>query len=98
MFGSHHFVYMIRCVDGTLYTGVSSDPDSLVTEVNQGNGPRYATMRAPVFLVYREEYMNERDAKLRAERIRRMGRAAKEHVLAMANPVLLEEYAFGAAA
>lgn len=96
MFGQHFFVYMVRCVDGSLYTGVASDPDAAATEMNRGNGPAYPSTRTPVFLVYREEYMNERDAERRAHMIRRMGRAEKEHVLAMAHPVILEEYAFGA--
>jgi len=94
MFGQHFFVYMVRCVDGSLFTGVAADPDGIVAEMNRGKGPAYASTRTPVFLVYREEYMNERDAERRAQSIRRMGRAEKEHVLAMANPVLLEEYAF----
>lgn len=95
MFGQHFFVFIVRCVDGSLYTGITSDPDTTAVEINRGNGPAYAVARTPVFLVYREEYMNERDAEYRAQAIRRMGRGEKEHVLAMAHPVVLEEYAFG---
>ena len=95
MFGQHYFVYMVRCADGTLYTGVAADPDGTAAAMNRGDGPAYAVARTPVFLSFREEYMNERDAERRAQAIRRMSRAEKEQVLAMANPVLLDEYAYG---
>lgn len=91
----HSHLYIVRCVDGSLFTGVTDDPDAIVAHLNAGNGPAYTRSRCPVFLVYCEEYMNQRDAVRRAEAIRSMTRAQKEGVLAMANTAVLDAFAFG---
>ena len=87
-------LYIVRCVDGSLFTGVTDNPDTIVAEFNAGNGPTYTRSRCPVFLVYCEEYMNQRDAESRAEAIRGMSRGQKEDILAMANTAVLDAFAF----
>lgn len=91
----HSHLYIVRCVDGSLFTGVTDDPDTIVAGLNAGNGPTYTRSRRPVFLVYFEEYMNQRDADRRAEAIRSMTRGQKEDILAMANTAVLDAFAFG---
>lgn len=73
------FVYILRCADDTLYTGVSTDVARRVDEHNAGAplGARYTRARRPVVLVYQESVPN-RSAALRREReIKRQDRSWK---------------------
>lgn len=72
-----HFVYLVRCGDGTLYTGYSTDVTRRVATHNAGKGAKYTRARLPVELVGQWEYPS-RGAALSAEhRIRRLSRQAK---------------------
>jgi hypothetical protein len=46
------FVYMVRCADGTLYTGFARDPNARVQAHNSGKGSKYTRSRLRVSLVY----------------------------------------------
>lgn len=71
------FVYIVRCADGTLYTGWAVDVARRVAAHNRGKGAAYTRMHGPVTLVYAEEVPN-RSAALRRERvIKRYRRAQK---------------------
>ena len=49
------FVYMVRCADDTLYTGVTTDVERRLSEHNHGaKGAKYTRVRRPVSLVYQE--------------------------------------------
>lgn len=85
---------MVRCSDGSLYTGITGDKDGIVEELNAGNCAPYTRTRLPVFLVYTEEYMNRKDALCRAEYIRSMNRRGKEQILTMEN-LSGAKFAFG---
>ncbi len=73
------FVYILRCADGTLYTGVAKDVDRRVAEHNGSNrlGASYTRGRRPVMLVYREEAMSRSDALKREHEIKRLARKEK---------------------
>ena len=43
-----HFVYMVRCADGTLYTGYARDPERRAKVHNAGRGAKYTARRLPV--------------------------------------------------
>ena len=60
------FVYVVRCADRSLYTGVTTDADRRVAEHNDGRGARYTRSRGPVALVYLEK-AEDRGAALRRE-------------------------------
>ena len=77
----HWFVYVVRCSDGSLYTGATNDVDQEMQTLNEGGGSTYVRARLPVFLAYTEEYMNEQDAAKRAASVKRMGRVHKERLL-----------------
>lgn len=49
-----HFVYIVRCRDGSLYTGYARDPAARAIVHNTGKGARYTSSRRPVRLVYVE--------------------------------------------
>jgi putative endonuclease len=78
---SEWLVYIVRCADRSLYTGVTTDADKRVAEHNRGHGARYTRARLPVELVYVEPAV-DRSAALRREReIKRMPSAAKQRII-----------------
>jgi putative endonuclease len=71
------WVYMLRCADGSLYTGWSTDVARRLQRHRSGKASRYTASRLPVELVY-EAAMADRGAALREEaRIKRLRREAK---------------------
>ncbi len=58
--------YMVRCSDGTLYTGVTNDLEKRMKTHNAGKGAKYTRSRLPVTLVYTEAH-GDRSAAQRAE-------------------------------
>ena len=77
-----HFVYIVRCADGTLYTGYARDPSAREYAHNEGRGARYTSGRRPVRLVYSETFERHGDALRRELRIKRWSRARKEGLVA----------------
>ena len=71
------YVYMLRCADGTLYTGYTDDPERRARVHNAGKGAKYTRSRLPVELVYREA-LGDKSAALRREReLKRLTRKQK---------------------
>lgn len=75
-------VYIVRCADGTLYTGISNDVDRRVDLHNQGRGARYTRGRLPVAPAYQESVGTRAEATRREAAIKRMSRAAKMALVA----------------
>lgn len=71
------FVYMVRCKDGTLYTGWSVDVEARVRTHNAGRGARYTKTRRPVKLIYSEEVATRGEALRRERAIKRLRRPQK---------------------
>lgn len=71
------WVYVVRCADGTLYTGVSTDPDRRLTQHNAGTASKYTRVRRPVELVYRERRRGKSDALKREHALKALPRRAK---------------------
>lgn len=71
------FVYLVRCRDGTLYTGVTNDPDARLEAHNTGRGARYTRGRGPVTLVHLERARGHGAALRREIAIKRLPRADK---------------------
>jgi len=72
------FVYIARCGDGSLYTGVTTDPARRESLHNAGRGAAYTRARRPVRLVYREPAADRGAALRREAAIKRLDRAGKE--------------------
>ena len=72
-----YYVYMVRCSDGTLYTGITTDLVRRTREHNSGRGARYTSSRLPVALVYSERARNRSDALAREFQVKRLSRSAK---------------------
>jgi predicted GIY-YIG superfamily endonuclease len=71
------FVYVLRCRDGTLYTGISRDVDARVAKHNQGKGARYTRGRGPVALVHKERKTSQAAALRREAAIKALPRQRK---------------------
>ena len=73
------YVYMLRCADGTLYTGITIDPDRRLAEHNGdgGQGARYTRSRRPVTLAYLEAADSRAAAARREAAIKQLDRARK---------------------
>lgn len=74
-------VYILRCTDGTLYTGIAKDLDRRLGEHNAGQGARYTRSRLPVELVYEEEAADRGSALRREHEIRQLDTAAKRELV-----------------
>ena len=70
-------VYILRCTDGTLYTGIAPDVEKRLQKHNEGKGAKYTRGRTPVELVYREEHPNRAEASKREYQIKQLSRAEK---------------------
>lgn len=68
---------MLRCSDGTLYTGAASDPDRRLAEHRSGRGAKYIRGRLPVERMLLEEHPDRSAALRREAEIKRMPRARK---------------------
>ena len=76
------WVYILRCADGTLYTGATNDLDRRLAAHNAGRGAKYTRARRPVALVYREAAADQRAALQRAAALKKLARAAKLRLIA----------------
>lgn len=72
-----HFVYIIKCKDGSLYTGYAKDIKARVAKHNEGKGAKYTKIRRPVELVYQETYSTKSEALKREYEIKTFTRQKK---------------------
>ena len=70
-------VYMLRCGDGSLYTGWTNDLDKRVLAHQAGKGGKYTRSRLPVELVWYEVCENRQEAMSREWRLKRLPREEK---------------------
>lgn len=75
--GSEAYTYMVRCVDGSLYTGWTYDLEKRVAVHNSGKGAKYTKSRLPVELVYHERFTTKEEAMSREYAIKRLTRSEK---------------------
>ncbi|KMZ54513.1 GIY-YIG nuclease family protein [Dorea sp. D27] len=76
-----NYTYILKCKDGTLYTGWTNDLEKRLSAHNCGKGSKYTRMRRPVELVYYEEYRTKNEAMSREYAIKHMKRKEKEMLL-----------------
>ena len=73
-----HFVYIVRCADGSLYTGYARDPEQRVIIHNSRKGAKYTASRTPVRLVYQERCESLSAALKREHEIKKWSRTKKQ--------------------
>ena len=74
------FVYLLRCADGTLYCGWSTDPERRLRQHQAGTASRYTRTRRPVELVYTREFATRSEAMREEVRIKRLSPADKRRL------------------
>ena len=77
-----YYVYILRCADGTLYTGTTNDVARRESVHNSGKGAKYTRGRLPVEVVYMEDCTGKSYALQREWEIKKMTRAQKLHLVA----------------
>jgi putative endonuclease len=75
-------LYILRCGDGSFYTGVTTDIERRFREHEKGRASRYTRTHRPVVLVYREECGTRSQALSRECAVKSLGRQAKEDLVA----------------
>lgn len=72
------YLYILRCRDGTLYTGITTDVDKRFAAHNAGKGAKYTRGRGPLQLLYREQCADHSAALKRELEIKKLTRQEKE--------------------
>jgi putative endonuclease len=76
-----HFVYIVRCRDGTYYTGYTTDLAKRIKAHNNGTGAKYTRGRGPVELLYMEECSSKEAAMQREWAIKSLTRQEKQRLI-----------------
>ena len=75
------WTYILRCADGTYYTGWTNDPGRRLRAHNAGRGAKYTRSRLPVELVYLESFETKEEAMSREWHIKRLTRLQKQELI-----------------
>lgn len=76
-----NYTYILKCADGTYYTGWTNDLEKRLAAHNAGTGAKYTKARRPVELVYYEEAETKEQAMSREWHIKHLTRAEKEKLI-----------------
>jgi predicted GIY-YIG superfamily endonuclease len=79
--GKDWTVYILRCGDGSLYTGIAKDVRARVKQHGEGRGATYTRTRLPVTLLYQQESLTHSEALIREAQIKALPRAKKEDII-----------------
>jgi predicted GIY-YIG superfamily endonuclease len=77
------FVYILRCADGTLYTGIAKDLEQRLERHGKGTASKYTRCRLPVTLAWKRRVMSWSRALKEEHRIKSLTRAQKEELLSV---------------
>ena len=77
-----YYVYLLRCADGTLYTGFTNDLARRLAAHNAGKGAKYTRSRLPVELIYQEPAADRSAALRREAALKKLPKAGKEALCA----------------
>ena len=75
------YLYILRCRDGSLYTGITTDVDKRFEAHQAGKGAKYTRGRGPLEIVYREECGDHSAALKRELEVKKLTRAQKENLI-----------------
>lgn len=80
-FSMSWYVYILRCGDDTLYTGITDDVARRLAAHRSGRGAKYTRGRGPLELIYTEEVSDKPAALRREYQIKRLSRLEKERLI-----------------
>lgn len=72
-----YYLYILKCQDGTLYTGITTDVERRFNEHKSGKGGHYTSTKKAVKILYTEEYPNRSEASKREAEIKKWTRKKK---------------------
>ena len=72
-----NYTYILRCADGSLYTGWTNDLEKRLMAHNSGKGAKYTRSRRPVELMYYESFPTKSEAMHREAEIKKLSREEK---------------------
>ena len=76
-----NYTYILRCKDGTYYSGWTNNQEKRVKDHNEGLGAKYTKSRRPVELIYHEIFETKEEAMRREYAIKQLSRAEKEELI-----------------
>jgi putative endonuclease len=77
-----YYLYILKCADGTLYTGITTDLQRRVAEHNEKKvGARYTASRQPVKLVYSKKFKNRSVASKKEAQVKKLKRSQKVELI-----------------
>ncbi len=76
-----NYTYILRCSDGTYYTGWTNDLDNRIKCHNSKKGAKYTKTRTPVELVYYETFATKEEAMSREYHIKKLKRSEKQKLI-----------------
>jgi len=76
-----HYIYVLECSDGSLYTGYTTDVQRRLKEHNSGQGAKYTRGRLPVKLRHQESFKSRSLAQKREYQIKQLPRSKKEELI-----------------
>jgi len=76
-----HYVYIVKCADGTYYTGYTNDLERRINQHNAGEGAKYTKGRRPVKLVHSERFKSKSKAMQREYKIKQFTRERKIEII-----------------
>jgi putative endonuclease len=76
-----HYVYIVKCADGTYYTGYTNDLKRRIKQHNAGEGAKYTKGRRPVELVHSEQFETKSEAMKREYKIKQLNRQSKLEII-----------------
>lgn len=84
--GKDWTVYILRCGDGSLYTGIAKDVQARVKQHSEGRGAAYTRTRLPITLLHQQEGLTHSEALIREAKIKAMPRSKKEEIITNGRP------------
>ena len=78
-----NYTYIVRCSDGSYYTGWINNLEKRIQDHNSGHGAKYTKSRRPVELVYYEEFETKEEAMRREYAVKKMKRRQKTELIYM---------------
>ena len=81
------YVYILRCADNSLYTGITTSIERRLKEHNECNkkGAKYTRVRRPVNLAYAEQQLNRQQASRREYQLKKYNKKKKEQLVSSFN-------------
>ena len=76
-----HYIYIVKCADGTYYTGYTNDLERRIKQHNEGEGAKYTKGRRPVKLVHSEQFETKSKAMKREYEIKQFKQERKIEII-----------------